>query len=258
VFSKQRSRADRPDRNSSFFNRARKLGGFNQSIQESKYDGGSQQQDGNKRQPPPQQAGPAQQAGPVGPAAPAAPPAAPAAPAAPVVNEYKVSEEGAEAFFENSTEGTDDLPLRPEFRRAGIDSLIWPNDQQIQGKLLEQLRYRPIHEGRGNMYNNPLIKQNVLEAELRFRNTDPFPRVPRRAGLPNKAQSERFEMLIQNTYNNREVKLNPVAATPVFISQNMQSIQNELNVPMMDAYVTPGILAGGPAFVHGVKFNSLT
>lgn len=50
-------------------------------------------------------------------------------------------------FDQQNTQGEDELPLRPEVRRAGIDSLLWPTKGQITDKLEEATYYVPKHEG---------------------------------------------------------------------------------------------------------------
>jgi hypothetical protein len=52
-------------------------------------------------------------------------------------------------FQEENTSGTDALPLRPEVRRARLDTLAWPTSNQVSDKHQEATYYVPKHKGRG-------------------------------------------------------------------------------------------------------------
>jgi hypothetical protein len=161
-------------------------------------------------------------------------------------------------FDQQNTQGQDELPLRPEIRRAGIDSLKWPTNGQIVDKLEEATYYMPKHEGRGTMYDNPLIKQNVLQHELRFMKTDSMPRPRPEMPPPSVRQEQRVSMLLQSTYNttNGALKMNTDTATPVPLSQTMMSTVYE-STPMMDAFVPAAVQAGGAPFTRAGRLYSL-
>jgi hypothetical protein len=162
-------------------------------------------------------------------------------------------------FQEQNTSGTDELPLRPEVRRSGLDSLEWPTKNQITDKLQEATYYVPKHEQRGTMKDNPLIKQNVLEEALRFRNTNPMPREQMAPSYPAQAVRERVQMLLQNTYStsNGEQKLNAHVSTAVTMSKPMMSTLYQ-PTPMMDAFVPANVQAGGAAYTRAGAFYSLS
>jgi hypothetical protein len=161
-------------------------------------------------------------------------------------------------FDQQNTQGDDELPVRPEVKRAGIDTLKWPTRGQITDKLEEATYYVPKHEGRGTMYDNPLIKQNVLQHELRFMDCDPMPRARAEVPLPSVRQQQRVSMLLQSTYNtnNGMLKINANTATPVPLSQTMMSTLYE-RTPMMDAYVPASVQAGGAPFTRAGRVFSL-
>jgi hypothetical protein len=162
-------------------------------------------------------------------------------------------------FQEENTSGTDELPLRPEVRRAGLDSLEWPTKNQITDKLQEATYYVPKHEGRGTMKDNPLVRQNVLEEILRFRNTNPMPREQIAPSYPAQAVRERVQMLLQNTYStsNGEQKLNANVSTPVTMATPMMSTLYQ-PTPWMDAFVPANVQAGGAAYTRAGPFYSLS
>jgi hypothetical protein len=161
-------------------------------------------------------------------------------------------------FDQQNTQGQDELPLRPEFRRAGIDSLKWPTNGQIVDKLEEATYYMPKHEGRGTMYDNPLIKQNVLQHELRFMKTDPMPRPRPQTPPPSERQERRVSMLLQSTYNtnNGMLKMNANTTTSVPLSQTMMSTVYQ-KTPMMDTYIPASVQAGGAPFTRAGRVFSL-
>jgi hypothetical protein len=146
--------------------------------------------------------------------------------------------------------------LRPEFKRAGLDSLKFPTKTQISNKLEAVLYYNPKHEQRGTMYNNPLIKQNVLQDAMRFRKTDSFPRETIPISLPTETQSQRVASILQGTYNQNQLKLNNNTATPVMLSTPMMTSLHEFNNTMTDVYVPAQIQAGGAPFTRAGRFNS--
>jgi hypothetical protein len=162
-------------------------------------------------------------------------------------------------FQEENTSGTDELPLRPEVRRAGLDSLAWPTNPQITDKLQEATYYVPKHEGRGTMKDNPLIRQNVLEEALRFRNTNPMPREQEAPSYPAQAVRERVQMLLQNTYStsNGEQKMNANVSTPVTMATPMMSTLYT-PTPMMDVFVPANVHAGGKPYTRAGPFFSLS
>jgi hypothetical protein len=156
-------------------------------------------------------------------------------------------------------QGDDELPLRPEVKRAGIDSLAWPTNGQVVDKLEEATVYVAKHEGRGTMYDNPLIKQGVLEHELRFRRTDAMPVPTRQVAPPTTAQRQRVSMLLQNSYNtvNGALKMNPNTSTSVPLSQSMMSTLYQ-DTPMMDTYIPASVQAGGLPYTRAGKVYSLS
>jgi hypothetical protein len=162
-------------------------------------------------------------------------------------------------FQEENTSGTDELPLRPEVRRAGLDSLAWPTTNQVADKLQEATYYVPKHEGRGTMKDNPLVRQNVLEEALRFRNTNAMPREQVAPSYPAQAVRERVQMLLQNTYstNNGEQKLNANVATSVTMSTPMMSTLYEPK-PWMDVYIPAEIQSGGKPYTRAGPLYSLS
>jgi hypothetical protein len=165
-----------------------------------------------------------------------------------------------ERFALENTTGNDELPSRPEVRRAGLDSLAWPTRTQKVDKLQEAIYYVPKHEGRGTMKDNPLIRQNVLQDALRFRKTDPMPR-PQvfEPSYPAQAVRERVQMLLQNTYatSNGEQKLNPNVATSVTMARPMQSVLYA-PTPWTDVFVPASVQAGGMAITRAGPMYSLT
>jgi hypothetical protein len=144
-------------------------------------------------------------------------------------------------------------------RRAGLDTLSWPTSDQVADKLQEATYYVPKHEGRGTMRDNPLIRQNVLEEALRFRNTNPMPREQTVPSYPADAVRERVQMLLQNTFttSNGEQKRNANVATPVMMATPMM---NSLYTPTpwMDAFVPAALQAGGKPYTRAGPFYSLT
>jgi hypothetical protein len=155
--------------------------------------------------------------------------------------------------------GIDELPSRPELRRAGLDSLAWPTRNQVIDKLQEATYYVPKHEGRGTMRDNPLVRQGVLEEALRFRGTNPMPRPQVELSYPAQAVRERVQMLLQNTYatSNGEQKLNSNVATPVTMGTSMM---NTLYSPMpwQDVYIPASVQAGGAAHTRAGPMYSLS
>ena len=156
------------------------------------------------------------------------------------------------------TQGPDEIPLRPETRRAGIDTLKWPTKRQKMDKLQEATYYFPKHEFRGTAWDNPLIKQNVLQDALRFRNTDPMPKKKPDIPLPSEQMRDRVAMLLQASYNstNGQLKTNPNTATPVPLAQPMMD-SLYVKTPWQDAYVPATIQAGGAPFTRAGRFYSL-
>lgn len=148
------------------------------------------------------------------------------------------------------------MQWRPEVRRAGIDSMKWPTRQQKRQKLDESLYFRPLHDN-GTMWNNPLIRQNVLESELRFRNTDPMPRVPNLPRIPTQHQQRQAQAILQATFNPNELKLNRYTATPEYMVTGMQPVRIQLKTPFFDAYVPAGIQNGGRPSTEAGVFLSI-
>jgi hypothetical protein len=161
-------------------------------------------------------------------------------------------------FEEENTSGSDELPLRPEVRRAGLDSLAFPTTNQVSDKLQEATYYVPKHEQRGTMKDNPLIRQNVLEEAMRFRNTNPMPREQATPSYPAQAVRERVQMLLQNTYStsNGETKLNTHVSDAVTLATPMMNTLYQ-PVPMMDAFVPANVQAGGKPYTRAGPFYSL-
>jgi hypothetical protein len=164
----------------------------------------------------------------------------------------------SERISSQMTQGDDEIPLRPETVRAGIDTLKWPNKRQKMDKFNEATYYFPKHEFRGTAFDNPLIKQNMLEDMLRFRNTDPFPTKRPEISQPSQQMKERVAMLLQSSYNsaNGQLKMNSNTTTSVPLSQPMM---NSLYVPTAwtDTYVPASIQAGGAPFTRAGRFHSL-
>jgi hypothetical protein len=159
--------------------------------------------------------------------------------------------------LENMT-GIDELPSRPEVRRAGLDSLAWPTRKQKADKLEESTYYVPKHEGRGTMRDNPLIRQGVLEEALRFRGTDPMPRPVAEPSYPAQAVRERVQMLLQNTYaTNGELKMNPNVCTSVTMSRPMMTTLYTPK-PWQDVFVPASVQAGGAAHTRAGPMYSLS
>jgi hypothetical protein len=150
-----------------------------------------------------------------------------------------------------------DVPLRPEVRRAGLDSLKWPTRQQVSEKLDESLYYRDIHEDRGSMRDNPLIKQSVLENEIRFRRTDPPPQVPYQPPEPTQKQKEMLQATLFATFNENSLRLNRYVADQQFLATPLQTVRNELHVPKYDAYVPAEIQCGGRPYTQASRFTNL-
>jgi hypothetical protein len=125
-------------------------------------------------------------------------------------------------------------------------------------KLEEATYYMPKHEGRGTMYDNPLIKQNVLQHELRFMKTDPMPRPRPQMPPPSERQERRVSMLLQSTYNtnNGMLKMNANTTTSVPLSQTMMSTVYQ-KTPMMDTYIPASVQAGGAPFTRAGRVFSL-
>jgi hypothetical protein len=136
--------------------------------------------------------------------------------------------------------------------------LAFPTRNQIADKLQEATYYVPKHEQRGTMKDNPLIRQNVLEEALRFRNTNPMPREQAVPSYPAQAVRERVQMLLQNTYqtNNGEQKLNANVANAVTMSRPMM---NSLYTPtpMMDVFIPASVQAGGKPLTRAGPMYSL-
>jgi hypothetical protein len=162
-----------------------------------------------------------------------------------------------ERFKRQTSQGDNAIPLRPEFKRAGVDSLKWPSNTQKMDKLQEASYYVPKHETRGTMYDNPLIRQNVLESALRFRNTNPMPtiRVPD-VPRPSKSETQRVRRVLQSSYNSQQLKMNNNTATPVLMSTPMMNGLYE-RTSWSDVYVPMQIQAGGRPFTQAGVFNSL-
>jgi hypothetical protein len=158
-------------------------------------------------------------------------------------------------FQADNTSGMDALPRRPEVRRAGLDSLAWPTRNQVTDKLQEATYYIPKHEGRGTMKDNPLIRQNVLEDALRFRNTNPMPREQIAPSYPIQTVRARVQMLLQNTYT--EQKLNVNTATPVLMATPMMNTLYT-PTPWMDAFVPASVQAGGRPYTRAGPMYSLS
>jgi hypothetical protein len=177
-----------------------------------------------------------------------------------IAHPYPTGAPGEDAFsnFNYITNtSADELPARPEYRRVGLDSFPFPSGQDTKNKIRESTYYVNKHDYRGTARNNPLIRLSVLEDFIRYHNTNPLPSKQPEPPVPNTRDQKVASFLLNNTENDKELKLNTVTATPVTHQKEMKTVYHT-PVAWSDTYVPAHVQCGSRSNrTKAGKFNSL-